>query len=43
MQHKALNFEEKFGLFDERWMPKVIVVNSGGQDSASTAANDAWI
>jgi len=24
MQYKAINFSEKFGLFDERWQPKVI-------------------
>ena len=24
MKYQALNFEQKFGLFDERWSPKVI-------------------
>ena len=24
MRYKAINFKEKFGLFDERWQPKVI-------------------
>lgn len=24
MKYKALNFKEKFGLFDEQWSPKVI-------------------
>ena len=24
MKYQALNFEEKFGLFDELWLPKVI-------------------
>lgn len=24
MNYKAINFEQKFGLFDERWQPKVI-------------------
>ena len=24
MRYEALNFEEKFGLFDEQWAPKVI-------------------
>jgi mannose-6-phosphate isomerase-like protein (cupin superfamily) len=24
MQYKAINFEQKFGLFDEQWAPKVI-------------------
>jgi len=24
MEYEALNFEEKFGLFDEHWKPKVI-------------------
>jgi mannose-6-phosphate isomerase-like protein (cupin superfamily) len=24
MNHKAINFSQKFGLFDEQWQPKVI-------------------
>lgn len=24
MNHKAINLQQKFGLFDERWQPKVI-------------------
>lgn len=24
MSYKSINFEQKFGLFDEQWMPKVI-------------------
>lgn len=24
MRYKSINFEEKFGLFDEHWIPKVI-------------------
>ena len=24
MSHEAINFSQKFGLFDEQWQPKVI-------------------
>ena len=24
MDYKAINFEQKFGLFNERWQPKVV-------------------
>jgi hypothetical protein len=38
MSYQSINFEQKFGLFEERWLPKVIAEMNGYQFKLVEAA-----